>query len=294
MAALLAGCGGGVDQGTAASNAKRALESIKSQRSELGPLENQLVDRCLDSKGFTVHPPSPPVTDDVAPRNNKDLVAPSIQFAKTKGYGSDPRDRRKPDDQPARTAEERAYDALPQRTRDAMGVALFGDDSKMISVEINGDTVATGSTGCLTEVRTRLYGSIKEYLRFSEIAANQINNLSSTGVTQDPSWVAEQKKWSQCMATAGFAGVPETQAAQKKARDQYDALPHAQARRFEIGIATADATCAANLKLQASYDAAYVKANKKALADNESDLIAWSELVVQAVKRARVALGTAK
>jgi hypothetical protein len=292
-AALLTGCGGGPDGQATTANAERALASIRGQRDELTRLETQLVYRCLDSKGFTVHPPVTPPADAAALTARTRLVAPSVQVAKTEGYGQDPQRRGRLNAPEAATGQQE-WDALPQQTRDAAGQALFGDDSKMINVEINGVTVATGSTGCYADVRKQLYGSLKEYLRLSEVAANQINALSADGGSQDPTWVTAKQKWSQCMATAGFAGLRESRDAQKRVASRYDTATHAQARRFEFDIATADATCAADLRLQTIYDEAYSRANKKVLGDNESELVAWSELVSQALHRARIALGAAK
>jgi hypothetical protein len=177
---LLTGCGGGDDGQATTADAERALASIKGQRAELTRLENQLVYRCLDSKGFTVHPPVTPPADAAALTARTRLVAPSVQVPKAEGYGRDPQ-RGGQSGAPEVATGQQEWDALPQQTRDAAGVALFGDDSKMISVEINGVTVATASTGCYADVRKRLYGSLKEYLRLSEVAENQISALSVDG-----------------------------------------------------------------------------------------------------------------
>jgi hypothetical protein len=274
----------------AAARAQRALAAASAAQREFVRIEQQIVNLCLDKAGVTNRPPDPPV-DPALENRAPQGVSPAIADAEREGYGLARPATAAPGS--ARYAEkQRAWEALPQAEQRRVTEAIFGKDSDAIFVEVNGDTVSINSSGCLSEVRAKMYGDLKQWLRLSEIASNQVRMLSNRDLGSDRAWTEALREWSSCMSDEGFRQLASPGDARDAAQQGYETAGRASpdARQKEIRIATADARCAASTGLQRTYDAAFARVNARVLVENETDLVEWQNMVSGALTRGRAAL----
>ncbi|GAB1691067.1 hypothetical protein [Krasilnikovia sp. M28-CT-15] len=291
-AALLFGIGGcGADKPTpdaeaSAVRAQMAWDSSQEQYKDVQAIENRLVRKCLTDQGFDVFPAEPPASDE--PQEGPRLVSPEPGDAARAGYGLDPRGLPKP----ATPSDGSSYEQTPDSYKARLTRAKYGADDDLISFTTSdGTKVEIPHHGCLGDVRTRLFGDLKEYLRLSFTADNLVGQGRSAGAEDDPGFVKAAGQWRECIEKAGYSGIQSTKDMRDKARRLYEGIDQADTRALdaavaaEIKIAGADAACAKSSGLNQAYAAARSKGATKSLVAHEADMVAWDALVRKALQK---------
>lgn len=278
------------DTEASAIRAQMAWDSAQEQYKDLQDIENRLVRRCLTEKGFKTFPPEPPSSD--KPRDRQRLVSPEPTDAARVGYGLDL--RRQPSPQVG-SDDSAYYEGTTDEYKARLTRATYGPDEDVVSfiTPDGGTKVNIPRSGCLGEVRTRLFGDLKDYLRLSFTANNLVGQNESAEVKDDPELVGAVGRWRECVEKAGYPGIQSPIEMRDKARRLYEGIDSADGRALdtavtsEIKIATADATCNKSAGLNEVYAATRAKAASESLAKHEADLVAWNAMVRKALEKAQ-------
>ncbi|MFP3991684.1 hypothetical protein U9R90_30285 [Streptomyces sp. E11-3] len=286
LALVLSGCStdqeASPDERKSAQRAQAALDASRESRQQALDAELKLIRRCMVGKGFTVFPEEGGAS---APEPERSFGSPTMETAKKIGYGLDP--RRTENEEGTQTSSD-AFDQLPSSKKAAHTLAMYGPDDEQVTYEFGKGKVSIGKSGCMADVRKQLYGDLKTYLRLHWTVTNTVNSDTGNGIAKNPGVKKATKKWSACMADAGRSGIKSPDDAAKKASTGYDglaptdepALDKAQDR--EIAIAVDDAKCAQDSQLNQSLTKARAEAAAKVLAEHESEIIAWRDLMSKA------------
>lgn len=168
--------------------------------------------------------------------------------------------------------------------------ALAGARDTRISVKIGDSTVSAPGSGCIADARKAIYGDLKKEERLSYVSRNVLAEASQT-VESDDNLIDARKKWSRCMAKAGYHYD-----SRRKARASLGKRYSAKGAdvdavfRDEIATATADAKCSQQTGFDTALRKAQDHASAVAVTRHEADLVAAHELNQQAVTRAKKAL----
>lgn len=238
-----AACGGQAADG--AGRAAHAREVTAAETALLAAAEEELVERCMERRGFKYWPAAPPAPDEL---RDFPYVVDDLAWARRHGYGSDlsrEAARLQKSDPNAAYAE-----GLSPKRRTAYAVARNGDGRRSLRVTIpSGASVGQNSTGCIAESQRQLYGDFQEWFRASTVAGN----LPDRGrdVRRDPRMRAAVAEWSSCMKKKGHQYSSPLQL-QKSLTKAADGTGADRTRRTEIRLATAEASCARSTRLSAT------------------------------------------
>lgn len=282
-----AGCARSVDTNTAehdllaSTSAANALETVVATDPFLLGVEQELASRCMAGRGFVYEVVPVPADAGQPSAFQRDL-----DRLREEGYGAG---------QSAAGLEQSINDpnqahieSLDAAGRRRYTTALFGDDSRSVSVEMpDGSVVATNQGGCLSESRVMLYKNLREWLRL-DFARNNLVVQVQAGVLGDPGYVRAAAAWRACMARLGYP-VDSPGAAADLAASGY-ASGRPDGRRGELAIATADAGCDHSSDLTLTAKQLLEVHQARVLAAHEADLVALAELSAEAVERARALL----
>lgn len=263
-----------------------AWDSAQQQYEEVQEIERRLVRRCLTKQGFETFP------EETLPAKNSDddqrSLSDPVQAARA-GYGYDP--RRKSQQEVVDTS---AYARMPTSYKAKLTRAEFGPDSERVTFTTpDGTTVGVPRAGCVGEIRTSLYGDLKEYLRLSFTADNLVRIEGSDDIEKDPKVVALLDPWRECVKNAGYPGMQYPRDMRDKARDLYKGIAREDDKALdaavasEIKIATTEATCTKSVGLSEAVAAAKAAGSVKSLAKYETDMVAWNELARKALVKAQ-------
>ncbi|MFD7440994.1 hypothetical protein [Streptomyces sp. NPDC059909] len=291
LALVLGGCStageASPDERKSAQRAQAALDASREDKQMAADAELKLIRRCMVQKGFTVFPDDGGAS---APESERAPGSPTLETAQKIGYGLDP--RRTANEKGTQTSSD-AFDQLPDSKKAAHTLAMYGRDDEQVTYEFGSGKVSIGKTGCMAEVRKELYDDLETYLRLHWTVTNTVNSDTGDAVAESTDVKDALGRWSACMKEAEHTGFKSPDDARKEASTGFEglgpedeqALDKAQDR--EIAIAVDDAKCARGSRLNQSLSTARADAAAKVLAEHESEIIAWRDLMTKAADNAQ-------
>lgn len=151
-------------------------------------------------------------------------------------------------------------------------LAYFGDPADSIRIETDDGWLEVGGSGCLADARTRLYGSLREWVRL-DAWASSLHPRAHDLVTADDSYPDILMAWRECMDRSGYS-VRDPGDSRSKAATHLHAVGAEKALAMERSVAAADARCNSetrmreqSVKLHDKY-VAQIVASERMLADN--------------------------
>ncbi|MEV7008770.1 hypothetical protein [Streptosporangium sp. NPDC051022] len=194
-----------------------------------------LTSECMKRKGFKYRPNIPPrkTTPEYPAIDGDDVSA-----RRHRGYDPDPRLSQEQDKDP-----NVAYIAkMPEPEQRKYANTLTGNGDLDLKVKFaNGDEVAADSDGCSAEASVKLYGDQRQLLSVQVLAIN-VDAEAMSRARKDPAYLAKVSEWSACMTQGGMKYKTPDEAVDSALRQQQGEST-TTARRREISIAAADATC---------------------------------------------------
>ena len=298
VVALAAGACTGV--GSSRAEGGTGTSSAEDQRF-LALAEEELVKRCIELAGFkyvTYPPPSAP--------QSYQWGRDDVEAARTGGYGL------KADNGPILITDDGSTGAssstgggsannsaprdpnikymqsLPKDEQQRYWTTLMGNtEGPLVSTTFpNGGAYGVPTSGCISEARKRLYGSLQSYVQLT-VGGMQIETGADKLVAADPTYVRASVAWQQCMKGKGydFADIGAAYSAALAARRA--APDPAAAKAAEIKIAVADAQCGRQSGIRRIGDALDTKYQEQLRAQNQGAVLAEAEATAEAVARAK-------
>ncbi|GIH22724.1 hypothetical protein Aph01nite_10340 [Acrocarpospora phusangensis] len=235
----------------------------------LDQAEEELVRRCMAAQGFRyVKAPA-----DQGPATIENAYGISIGEARRHGYRTPRTSAAEPEEKPE----------VP-----AWWLALSGrPEAPLITVEVPEiGTVQATSEGCRAQARSTLYGDPPErwlfYMFFSDNFKHRVRVRAAT----DPRLAVLNQRWSSCMSGRGYPELRDPAQARALAADYYE-QDDRNARRKEIALATADATCEQTLTYAPRRRALEDRYFTAGMRIYEAEAAAVRETGRQALRRAR-------
>ncbi|MGI5242292.1 hypothetical protein [Dactylosporangium sp. CA-139066] len=282
--------GGPAGPGASASPVAKVLPEVWSLLDEAEAAKGKAVTRCMELRGFTVHPASPAKagTQHAADAYPYRDGAPTLEQAQRNGYGL----QRQPSDETPPPAQASAYDRLPQAERDRYQAALGTWAQYTLA---DGSKLRMRRGGCDEEVMTSMYGDLQRYFRLVAVAGDMSSRLRSAGEA-DERVVAATKRWTSCMAAAGYPGLESVDDAEATAVSYHwprnaPAPSFEDAERNEIALAVADAKCSETSQVDRVLRSAWTEHAQQYLRDHDTEFVALRELLHAAVIAAQRLLG---
>lgn len=255
--------------------------------------QETLVSRCMAERGFLYREPDIP--DDA-------LQAPPLRWtpvypedATTVGYGIDPtltgdREFDIPLGEGGGVDPNGAYlDTLAPDQAQAWIEALNGTEDNRVVVEGVGETareqVFMFTDGCIAQVERQLYGDVGDVLRV-DLVISQLSRERYERVEVDPRVDAAKTAWLRCMNGEGF-DVSDLADGYYLAEEAHASLPRDEALRMEIEIATTDARCVVESRVNEVVRSVYAEAEKLLAEEHGAVLAGIQELQEKAVERAK-------
>lgn len=256
----------------------------------------KLVQRCMAQKGFNVHPnrnneiqpsvlPEPPYS------------SPTTAEARDAGYGigglsSDKTEPRRPSS---------AFDQLSAAEQSAYFAAETG--------VVAGESPERGPDGrfvrggCQGEAHKIMFGQGREPVN----PVYEIEEKVQVRLRNDPELKSALAKWSSCIEEAGYPKFRDPSDARRYAEffhypsdgssrnggvvPQGGPWPFSEARKREVALATADATCADKYQLREVHSRVWSRELADVVASLEPAVVAYSEAMDIAIEKAQHALG---
>jgi hypothetical protein len=224
----------------------------------------ELIQSCMQAEGFT-YIPVDPATATQAPTKGPWSLPPA-QFAATYGYGITTIDRDARSD-PSTDPNDAAVAAMSITEKSAYYQALYGD---FVTVDANGNLTkrplpdgssptSSGNKSCSQKASEAVFGVTAAAAApadnpFSALEGEM--SAMSDRIRSDQRLFDATKKWSDCMADAGYPGYTDIKDAIRAVDDRANSVlgPNGDqppsdpqvltdVRAFEIAIATADFSC---------------------------------------------------
>jgi hypothetical protein len=287
---LLSGCGQ-EPAGPDAVNAQAVLDEITEMSARVDAVESRLIRQCLVKLGFTVFPEDGDAP--AQPPANVGAMSPTLDLAMSSGYDLDPAAIQRSGRESAGTT---AWDALPDSEKLRFTLAEHGDPNDRVTYEVDGAQVSYARSGCRGEVAAALVGDVRERIRLQWLISNTMRINADREAFNDASVLAAVEAWRDCMVRGGYDGVEAPRDARQRAAEAYekidlsDAAALSQAKATEIAVATADARCAEESTLNETLAAVRAKARARELVEHEADLVAYRDLLQDALKRGQALL----
>ena len=265
------------DDGIALGSAT-ALAQMRSYLEVIGTAEQTLVNKCAAEKGFDVRPVDPePIPDPDAART---MPPPSPETARSVGYGLAPKVLNAQDADASKQ-----WEQTSQTYKEKLGQAVLGSPAKHVPVSFaDGYTANVGSAGCYADVRRTLWGDLRQYANLSWISS-QADSRTTEAVLASADWSSTLRRWSSCMASAGFRGLSRPGDARALVLARVAAVgrgPRSLPDRYstvldyEQTVATSDATCAQSSGMADSWTAAVAHSDTDYLVENHDSILAWA------------------
>jgi hypothetical protein len=262
----------------ASADVKRALAVRAQMLDRTGRLfeaEAQLSKRCMERKGFTVHPPAskPVVTDDYPYP-----ATPSVDVARRSGYFGE-----QMEPAPGDLSYQRLAPQEMQRYAEALNGGGPGEDL----VLDDGSKLGLVTGGCRGQTLTGMYGDIRT-------AVSRIHQIDSSGKRAQQATDADARvtailaKWADCMRDAGYSGITTPE----QARIYVDELAKpgsnpGSVRAQGIAVAVAHAQCSQKVEVDRLRKAVWEHYLGKDLLTHEAEIVAVVELQDAALERAQ-------
>ncbi|NSL43175.1 hypothetical protein [Streptomyces sp. 8P21H-1] len=109
-------------------------------------------------------------------------------------------------------------------------------------------TITFSEAGCEAESRKRLFGELDDWAAATYLPQNLNSSLTDV-VTADAKYTAAMRDWRTCMAGKGHRYRTPDEAAERLKAEYQEQGATQSLRRREIGVAVADGTCAARLRI---------------------------------------------
>jgi hypothetical protein len=140
--------------------------------------------------------------------------------------------------------------SLSPNERTIYEAALAGapDSAKGFSV-LGMGTVTAPTSGCFAKSESELFGSVGKAIASSGLGA--ITSTLSSGMSRDPSYSGAMRKWSACMARAGYRDSTPAAAQASMAHTYAATGPTPANKQLEISISISDLTCQEQMHLLA-------------------------------------------
>ncbi len=255
--------------------------------------QQTLISRCMADRGFLYREADIP---------NDALQAPPLRWtpvypedAATVGYGIDPTLPDTPDlDIPL--GNDGGVDPnavyLSTLARDQVRAwmeALNGTEDNKVVVEGDsepaGEQVSMFTDGCVAQVERQLYGDLGEMLRV-DLVISELSRDRYERVEVDPRVDAAKTAWLRCMRAEGF-DVSELDDGYYLAHEAHASLPREEVLQVEIEIATQDAECVVESRVNEVVNSVYAEAEQLLAEENAGVLAGIQELQENAVERAK-------
>lgn len=196
-----------------ARRAQAALDSAGEALDQEREAETKLIRKCMNDQGFKVFP-SDGANSNKGQKRSEDLT-PSLETARTVGYGADPR---RSENQKAQEVGD-DFDALPEDVKRAHSMAMDGYVDKPeggVEFDFGGGKVMVPSKGCRGETLKAVYGDVKEYLRLNWTVYNTVKQDSARILADDDAYQKALSEWASCMKSAGYPEIPTPEKARRR------------------------------------------------------------------------------
>jgi hypothetical protein len=157
-------------------------------------------------------------------------------------------------------------------------VAMLGNDTDRIQVDVSGTILSVRTTGCLAAARQAVYGDLAQFIKGWELV-NNLDQYSHFDPSSEALWTAGNVSWSACMRGHDIeAASPESLVARAQ-RERGGALePSPQ----EVRWATADVQCRASTGIGTVRARATGITERRSAALFADDLVAFAQLLESA------------
>lgn len=271
-AAAPASSAGSERSGALAAGSSEHLLLLPDDRAVLATVEDMMVGDCMRTAGFDYFP----LTLERAQKSAK-----SSEQSFRQNFPFTPDDEGDVYDAIVPEELDRSNDdyvaTLSPGEQDAYDLQLSGswEDEDLVHVDINGGQASTPESGCLSEARKALYGSLENAL-LSQFFTNNLRTLA-LGSTQSDSRVTEGlAAWARCMGASGYSFSAFGEARSYAYKNASDAQ----------AVADADALCVSQNRLDAVFDTVYDVHLLAATEDNAAYLEVVDEANRVALERA--------
>lgn len=299
--ALAAGCStGNADPGPPDL---AALNAGAEKYAQLTDVLNQLYDKCMAGKGFTVHPRHEPTDPATVVTTKPPADRPeNLDQARKYGYGIE---TPLPSESDAAVQPD-PFDAQPEEALQAYSAGLTGPGSlnrnerrvsgekeREFFVMPDGNKQAVFTKGCQPETDRAVFGDVKHAVVLRYTATSGLSRAAYQAAATQPDVNEARAAWISCMAGKGYPGMTDTVDAPRKAdgyyrnidRSSQEAVQRAQDK--EIAQAVAHAECADETDFNEKLATAWNRALSDYLAEHEADLVAWREASETTLVKAR-------
>lgn len=260
-------------------SATAAWAEVQGTKGRLRDVERVLLTACMRRQGFAVFPPAPIAIPD--PPNV--AVSPTPEEARSRGYGLVPIR-----DAPTQGGAS-AWDGAPDEYKARYAMAYNGSDAERVTYEFPGGGYQISAGGCYGDVRRLLFGDLRIYIKLDWLSSNQIYQETQSLISADQALRAAEVTWAECMKAAGYSLSIHS-----------DAVHLAQGKRstgqsadVEFAIAVADAQCASDSGYRREQLRATSAAESTVLGEHAPDIIAWRQLVSEAISKGTAAIKAA-
>lgn len=279
-----AGCAsahsGDTKQSVSPSRVQALIRGVSTNADFLAQVEVELTRRCMERAGWQFRPPpSPIVVPDAFTTAHLD-----VETAAADGYGLASHHT------PASSAQDDYLGTLSEEQQKGYQLALFGDPNKYVQIVSGDQTIGIPGVGCQAEADRAIYGNLKQYAQLSNATLN-IPRTSTQLFYTDTDLAAANESWSACMSERGY-DYPSRFEARNRLASKRDELVAAQLAVAERTVAVADVACADKTGYERAITEAENRAQGKAFAQFESELVGMQELADSSVERAQAALNT--
>jgi hypothetical protein len=260
--------------------ARRAASGLYIGDARLRFAEQSLIAQCMADRGLPYR-----VAPEGADTGLPTMSVSDVEKAKEEGYGL-ATERAQAD---AVTSLEDERIGLPPRQQREYDRALFGPARapEASARSLAGDVITASTQGCIAEARTRLFGSVENFLVLSEFLGNSVRFVMYQSREESPEVQEAFEEWQACMASAGYPDLEERNGGEALARVAYEEESLARASELETRIAVTDAEC----DQQAEYSQAATVAENRALAEYfskyEGQIAGIQEIREKAIVNAR-------
>jgi hypothetical protein len=252
--------------------------SVGAGPAELTVATDTLIEQCMHDKGFTytTSQPQPNMTGEGNLSGALGLL--DEADADRNGYGYVVVKWTPP------TTE--ATDAAASRTPEYNQALLGGaDPASAPRAQIDGYPAAIPKEGCVADARARVYGSLEDYLRVTQLPLGLLQFSKEAG---DDEGVREAAgRYSSCMEAAGYPDVKNLKDAGSLAKERFGRPQESEPSPEERSMAVADARCQRSSGTKDALNDATLRVGGQWVKEHEGELLAVYDLERESLGRAK-------
>jgi hypothetical protein len=264
------------------------LEKLNpSQQLFLFKAEEELTRRCMVKAGFD-YVVSPVTVEDFTPRylTADELAAAGYRLEQqiaaegsTEGPNDAIRAKLTPERQKAWT--EALFGYVPN---DDGGASGNGGEISM--KEVDGSTISTSLSGCVSEARAQLYGSLEGYLSYTVIKDAVNGPVTENLMWADVTYQATAAKWRSCMTRHGVTVDEHADNGRNEVKAAYlNKRPGVE--EYEHEVLEADIVCIRETKIDSLRNETLDRIGREQIERNQLNVAGASVFEQQALVRAR-------